>query len=178
MRKPSLVLALGAMALTVLACGGHSPAPQLPTAVKAASVGRAEAPTEARYSAEIQPATRVDLAFKVGGYVDSIVNVKGVESRPHLLQEGDAVREGTELAALRKADFSQKFEEAKAALAQALAAQEQAQVTFERTTRLVSAEVAPPAQLDAARTQRDSTAGRSGSRSATRRWAGSPWRRG
>ncbi|NBD08066.1 MULTISPECIES: efflux RND transporter periplasmic adaptor subunit [Corallococcus] len=149
----------GALAFTTLACGERALPPQEPTAVKVAVVGRAEAGSGARYSAEIQPATRVDLAFKVGGYVESIAKVRGVDGAPRLLQEGDAVREGMELVSLRKGDFQQKLAEAQAALSQARASEEQAQLHFDRTTKLVAGEVATPAQLDTARTQRDSAAG-------------------
>ncbi|MBU8896048.1 efflux RND transporter periplasmic adaptor subunit [Corallococcus sp. M34] len=152
-------LALGVMSLSLFACGGHAPPPQPPTAVKVATVERAGTGAQARYSAEIQPATRVDLAFKVGGYVESIAKVRDVEGKPRLVQAGDPVRAGMELATLRKTDYSQRLAEAQAALAQARAAAEQAELNFARTSKLVEGQVATPAQLDTARTQRDSAAG-------------------
>ncbi|NTX67129.1 efflux RND transporter periplasmic adaptor subunit [Myxococcus sp. CA051A] len=158
MRMSFQAFTLLGWALLGLACGRSQPPPAPPTAVRIATVGRAGTTANARFSAEIQPATRVDLAFKVGGYVESIAKVRDVDGRPRILQEGDNVREGTELAALRKTDYSQKLTEARAAFAQARAAQEQAQINFDRTTKLVDAEVQTPAQLDAARTQRDSAA--------------------
>ncbi|AKF85943.1 hypothetical protein MFUL124B02_19285 [Myxococcus fulvus 124B02] len=161
MRTSFLALTLALGALLGVACGRSPPPPAPPTAVRIATVGRAGTTADARFSAEIQPATRVDLAFKVGGYVESIAKVKDVDGRPRLIQEGDAVREGMELAALRKTDYSQKLTEARAALSQARAAEEQARINFERTTKLVAAEVSTPAQLDAARTQKDSAVGAS-----------------
>ncbi|QSQ16131.1 efflux RND transporter periplasmic adaptor subunit [Myxococcus landrumensis] len=158
MRMSLKALTLSAWALVGPGCGRNTPPPEQPTAVRVATVGRAGAPTDARFSAEIQPATRVDVAFKVGGYVESIAKVRDVDGRPRILQEGDAVREGMSLAALRTTDYSQKLTEARAGLAQARAAEEQARINFDRTTKLVNAEVATPAQLDAARTQRDSAA--------------------
>ncbi|WP_338866840.1 efflux RND transporter periplasmic adaptor subunit [Myxococcus stipitatus] len=158
MRMSLKALCLSAWALVGLACGRSAPPAEPPTAVRIATVGRAGAPADARFSAEIQPATRVDVAFKVGGYVESIAKVRDVDGHPRIIQEGDSVREGMELARLRTTDYAQKLTEARAALAQARAAEEQAQINFDRTTKLVSAEVATPAQLDAARTQRDSSA--------------------
>lgn len=158
MRMSLKALCLSAGALVGLACGRSAPPAEPPTAVRIATVGRAGAPADARFSAEIQPATRVDVAFKVGGYVESIAKVRDVDGHPRIIQEGDPVREGMELARLRTTDYAQKLTEARAALAQARAAEEQAQINFDRTTKLVSAEVATPAQLDAARTQRDSAA--------------------
>ncbi|WP_163997377.1 efflux RND transporter periplasmic adaptor subunit [Pyxidicoccus caerfyrddinensis] len=161
MWKKSQAAALAAVSVALFACGRTPPPPQPATAVKVATVGTAEARSDARFSAEIQPATRVELAFKVGGYVDSIARVRDADGAWRLVQEGDAVKEGMELAALRKTDFAQKLAEAQAALAQARAAEEQAQLNFDRTSKLVAAQVATPAQLDTARTQRDSAAGAS-----------------
>lgn len=161
MRTSLQALALVGWTLSGLACGTPAPAPAPSTAVRVSTVGLAGTTADARFSAEIQPATRVDLAFKVGGYVESITRVRGVDGQTHLIQEGDEVREGMELAALRKTDYLQKLTEAQAALAQARAAEEQAQINFDRTSKLVAAEVSTPAQLDAARTQRDSAAGAS-----------------
>jgi multidrug efflux system membrane fusion protein len=161
MWKKSQAAALAAVSVTLFACGRTPPPPQPATAVKVATVGTAEARSDARFSAEIQPATRVELAFKVGGYVDSIARVRDADGAWRLVQEGDAVKEGMELTALRKTDFAQKLAEAQAALAQARAAEEQAQLNFDRTSKLVAAQVATPAQLDTARTQRDSAAGAS-----------------
>ncbi|MBV8819898.1 MAG: hypothetical protein JO022_16160, partial [Acidobacteriaceae bacterium] len=75
-------------AMVITMCGCRSPAPveKPPTPVK---VVRVEARTEqssARYSANIEPETRVDAAFRVGGYVTDIAQVRG-----HILQEGDTV---------------------------------------------------------------------------------------
>lgn len=113
---------LAALALcTTLACAEKAPPPSQPTAVKVAAVERAGSTSGTRYSAQIEPATRVDLAFKVGGYVDAIAKTPGVDGKPRILQEGDGVRAGMELAAIRKTDYGQKLGEAQASLAQAKA---------------------------------------------------------
>ncbi|QSQ27267.1 efflux RND transporter periplasmic adaptor subunit [Pyxidicoccus parkwayensis] len=159
MSKPSQAAILAVASLILFACGRTPPPPQPATAVKVATVGTAETRSDARFSAEIQPATRVELAFKVGGYVDGIARVRDADGAWRLVQEGDTVKDGMELVTLRKTDFAQKLAEAQAALAQARATEEQAQINFDRTSKLVAQEVATPAQLDTARTQRDSAAG-------------------
>lgn len=127
------------------------------TAVKVATVDRAEPGAATRYSAQIEPATRVDLAFRVGGYVDTIARVPGVDHKLRILQEGDTVHAGTELASLRRTDYGQKVGEAQAAYAQAKAAAEQADLDFERATKLAAGGSVSPAEVDTGRIKRDSS---------------------
>ena len=54
---------------------------------------------EQRYSATIIPRTEVELAFKVGGYVDAIQQVRGVDGRMRDLQEGDRISAGSSVGA-------------------------------------------------------------------------------
>src|SRR4051812_45753478 len=81
-----------------------------------------------RYAGQINPATRLELSFKVGGYVDSIATVPGLDGKPRLLQEGDAVHAGMQLAAIRRTEHAQRRAEAQAALAQAQAGADQARL--------------------------------------------------
>src|SRR6478609_809598 len=110
--------------------------PPSPTAVKVATVDVAGSATGNRYSAQIVAATRDDLAFKVGGYVEKIAKAPGFDGKPRILQEGDAVRRSMDLASLRRTDYTQKLTEATAALAQARAGSEQARIDFERASKL------------------------------------------
>lgn len=125
-------------------------------AVKVAAVDRVASGTGTRYSAEIEPATRVDLAFKVGGYVEAIAKATGVDGKPRLLQEGDAVRENQELASLRKTDYAQKLDEARADYAQARATADQAQRDVARAQSLVQSGSVSNIELENARTKLDS----------------------
>jgi RND family efflux transporter MFP subunit len=121
------------------------------TVVKVRAVDSASDSSSARYSANFEPATRVDLAFKVGGYVDQIAHVRGVDGKARVLQEGDLVTRGTELASVRKSDYTQKLGEAKAALAEALAARDQAQLDADRAEHLATTNANSKADLDAAK---------------------------
>lgn len=131
-----------------------TPEPQ-PTAVKVALVEHATSAAGTHYSAQINPATRLDLSFRVGGYVDSVATVPGVDGKPRLLQEGDAVHAGMQLAAIRRTDYAQKLAEAQAAVSQAKVALDQAKLDFERTTKLAEHNAVSGAELDAARAKRD-----------------------
>ena len=95
----------------------------------------------ARYSAELQPFKQVDLAFKVGGYIQEILQVPGVDGQKRNVQEGDRIVKGTVLAQVREIDYVVKRNEAKAQLAEAQATREQvkaqlaeAQAARERAT--------------------------------------------
>lgn len=151
MRLPAALILLSA-------CRHDAIAPPLPTAVKVAVVEHAASAGSTHYSAQINPATRLDLSFKVGGYVDAVATVPGVDGKPRLLQDGDRVRSGMQLAAIRRTDYAQKLAEARAALAQAQAGLDQAELDFDRTTKLAEHSAVAGAELDAARTRRDGAA--------------------
>lgn len=140
--------------------GAASRRTKVPTAVRVRAVERSDGGGAARYSAVIAPASRVDVAFRVGGYVAGIARVRGVDGRWRLVQEGDHVTRGTELAWVRRADYKQKLAEAQAALAEATAAHEQAQLDFDRASRLSDTQSIPKAELDTARARLEATRAR------------------
>lgn len=101
----------------------------------------------ARYSGTVEPGTRVDLAFKVGGYVRELAQIKaGKETRK--IQEGDWVTKGTVLAVVRESDYEQRVTAANAALAEAVAAEKQAQIEFSRTEKLTASSAVAKAELE------------------------------
>lgn len=103
-----------------------------PTVVKveivSGGVGRADG---ARYSASIEPDVQVDLAFKVGGYVEEIASITGADGRRRLLQEGDRVTKGTVLARVRDGEYRDRVTEAKSVLTRAKADYERAAQLYE-----------------------------------------------
>jgi multidrug efflux system membrane fusion protein len=124
-------------------------------AVRVQSVAPAAAAAGNRYSAQVLAAARVDAAFRIGGYVDEVAPVKGADGRPRLLQEGDVVKKGMTLARLRQSDVEQKLAEAKAGVAEARAAREQAQLDNDRVQKLAEAKTMSAAEADAARIKLD-----------------------
>src|SRR5919204_2270756 len=91
------------IAITILAAaagaGCHraedNPPVKVPTPVRARVVAGPHERGATRYSATVEPAAKVDLSFKVGGYVREVAHAKGLARK---LQEGDWVTKGTVLA--------------------------------------------------------------------------------
>jgi multidrug efflux system membrane fusion protein len=138
---------LGTLCVALAECPGASaPVARVP-AVKVRALERASAATAARSSATVAPATRVDLAFRLGGYVEEIAQVKqGSGTRE--LQEGDRVTKGTVLARLRQQDYEQKLSEARAGVSEATAARAQAERDAERAQKLFKSGAISRAELD------------------------------
>jgi RND family efflux transporter MFP subunit len=124
-----------------------------------------------RYSATIRPAAPLDLAFKTGGYLRELLQVRGADGRLRSVQEGDWVAQSTVLARLREDDFSNKLKAAEsqvaeatatlntaqAQLAEAEAASKQAQRDLERATALLEANSLTRPEFDAAKTRYETT---------------------
>ena len=90
-----------------------------PTPVGVASVQMYESGSEIRYSANIVPYAQVDVAFKSGGYVETIRQVKGADGRTRDLQPGDRVSKSMVLAQVRQEDYVIKADQARTQLSQA-----------------------------------------------------------
>ena len=149
--------------------------------VKVASVQLNSAEHDERYSATIVPRTEVDLAFKVGGYVDALQQLRGIDGKMRDLQEGDRISAGQVLARVRQSDYQVKFKEAesqaseaqssvtvskaqyeealsgiassKAQLSEAEAASERARLDFERAQNLFATHSMTKPNYDAAKSQ-------------------------
>jgi RND family efflux transporter MFP subunit len=146
-------------------CDRSRPAPSPPTAVKVATVEQATPSALRHFTAQIKPAVRLDLAFKVGGYVESIAMTTGVDGRQRPVQDGDPVHEGMQLAALRRTDYTQKLAETQAALSQTYSSLQQAQLDLRRSKKLADNDAVAGAELDEARTRsRGAAAGLAGAK--------------
>jgi len=104
---------------TIVAGCGHKQVAKSVVPVRVAAVELNAASTEARYSATIIPRTQVELAFKVGGYVDALRKVRGVDGKMRDIQEGDRIGTGTVLARVRQSDYHVKFKEAESQASEA-----------------------------------------------------------
>jgi RND family efflux transporter MFP subunit len=152
-----------AIALTVLAlvaCKHDADPYKKPlVAVRVRLMEPASGQAATRYSANVEAFARVDLAFKVGGYVREIAQLRSDGVR-RTMQEGDDVRRGQVLARLREGDYLQKVAGAKAHLAEANAMAEQAKLESDRATKLVDLQVVARAQLDDAKARLDAASAR------------------
>lgn len=120
------------------------------------------------YSGNIEPLTRVDVLFKLGGYVEQIHTVQA-GGRTRLVQEGDLVTKDTVLVKLRQTDYTVKVDEAKSQLEQAKLAiaqteeavkgsralRDKAQLDWERASNLFAKQSLTKPDYDAARAQLD-----------------------
>ncbi len=130
--------------------------PRALTPVRTAQVQTISTGSETRYSANIVPNAQVDLAFKSGGYVVSIRQVRGADGRIRSLDTGDWVTRGTVLAVVRQQDYTDRREQAQSQLAHAQADYEHAKLTYDRTSNLYSAQSATKPEFDQAKSQYDS----------------------
>ena len=125
-----------AAALFLASCGKEKPLEPAIQTVRAGVVEQiqAEGASLERYSASIEPFAKVDLAFKSGGIVDGILQVRGADGRTRDVQAGDKVRNGAALAQVRPLDYQNSLDQAEARRAQSEAqlAQAQAQLAQAR----------------------------------------------
>jgi RND family efflux transporter MFP subunit len=126
------------------------------TSVRTSEVQTITAQAPVRYSATILPDAQVDLAFKSGGYVQSIRQVRGADGRLRAVDLGDWVSRGTILAVVRQKDFDDQRAQSKAQVDKAQADYEQASLHFNRTSNLYSTQSATRPEFDAAKAQQQS----------------------
>jgi len=87
--------------------------------VRAGMVEAIQPGPEEQYSVSIEPLEKVDLAFKSGGIIQGILQVRGADGRMRNVQAGDKVARNTELAQVRALDYQHALEQAEAQRAQA-----------------------------------------------------------
>ncbi len=135
---------------------------KLPPIVNAQKVTYLSPGTENIYSGVLAPATEVDLAFRVGGYIDYIGKRDG-----RVLQEGDFVHKGEVLARTKQDDANARVTEQQAALSEVVASDErsrinlsqgnveleQAREDFNRSSRLFEKDCITKPEFDAAKTK-------------------------
>jgi RND family efflux transporter MFP subunit len=153
---PRLMIGAAAGLAALTACG-QDPAFEKPlTPVTVQAVEQASIPVGTRYSVSLSPATQVDLAFKVGGYVKDIHQVRDPDGRSRILQAGDQVGQGAVLARLRESDYAVKLNQATSNEADARANFTQAKQDFERAQNLYNAQSLTKSDYDAAKARYDS----------------------
>jgi RND family efflux transporter MFP subunit len=154
-----------------------------PVAVKLKTVELSTPNRGVRYSANIEPQKQIELAFKVSGYVDRLMQARGVDGRLRDVQAGDRVAHGAELARVQPNEYAVKVKQAeaqtaeakssldsgkaqlaeahssvasgKAQLAEAATAREKARLDFERAKTLFASQSMTKTDYDAARAQFD-----------------------
>jgi RND family efflux transporter MFP subunit len=132
-------------------CSSHeqSPPQKAPIPVKVRAVSSAADVSLARYSGSLEPAVRVDMAFRVNGYVEMLGQVPGDGGKSRALEVGDFVKQGTILARVRSSDYSQKVATARAGIAEARSESKLADAELLRAQKLFETKAITKAELDA-----------------------------
>lgn len=166
----------------------QEPAKQKPIPVVVRTMEHSTSAGDVRSSADIKPSRQVDLAFRVGGYIQELLQVLGADGQRRDVQEDDRVTRGTTLARVRALDYVVKLhqakaqlaevqatqeqaraqlvevqaaqEQAKAQLAEAQAAQEQARLDFERTSHLLAQQSVTRPEYEASKARFETTQAR------------------
>jgi RND family efflux transporter MFP subunit len=142
--------------LVALAACARRPIAEKPlTPVEVMTVAGQQSSNGVRYSASVKPDWQLDLAFRVGGYVEDLS-----------AQEGDRVAKGKVLARIRQSDYAQKVAGARGQVAEAAAAVTKARGDFGRAEKLFAVSALTKPELDAARAQRDAAEARQASANA------------
>lgn len=136
MKTSKLILTL---TLLAIGCRQHETGTVVPVAVETAQPRRVDSAAGVRYSATIEPDTQIALAFRVGGYVDSV----------HV-EEGDRVTKGAVLANIRQSDYREKLGQAAASRSEAEAGLARSQKDLDRARALFAANALTKTELDAA----------------------------
>jgi len=154
---PCIVAITAGFALTFSACRDASSEPKPLLPVHVANVEMVRSDSAVRYSANIVPYAQVDLAFKSGGYVKNIPQVKGADGRSRNIDAGDRVAKGTVLAVVDQQDYKNKVQQANDQLARAQAEYNKAKLSFDRTAALYSSKSATKPDYDSAQANLEST---------------------
>jgi RND family efflux transporter MFP subunit len=125
------------------------PAPAV-TPVRVQAAAPAAGTRALRYAATLQPVIQINLAFKVGGYIDSVRQVRGLGGARRDIQQGDRVARGAVLAAVRQNDFKVQVGSAQSQLASAQAVLDKAQRDYARAQKLYAGQAMTRPDYDAA----------------------------
>jgi multidrug resistance efflux pump len=145
-------VAVSAILLLVAVLGAcrSKQAEKPPVPVKISAVELKATSSDTRYSATIIPRTQVELAFKVGGYVDALRQVRGVDGKMRDIQEGDRITAGMVLAQVRQSDYQVKFKEAESHASEARSGIDVSKAQYEEALSAISSSKAQLVEAEAA----------------------------
>lgn len=149
-RNHAVLLGSALFAAVAGACRDRELPPPVLTPVRVQAAAPAQGTSALRYAASLQPVTQVNVAFKVGGYIESVAQVRGIGGSRRDLQEGDRIARDSVLAVVRQSDFKVQVAAAQSQLASAQAVLEKAQRDYERAQKLYAANAMTRPDYDAA----------------------------
>jgi multidrug efflux system membrane fusion protein len=127
-----------------------------PRPVRVQSLTVAATPGNVRYSATVEAAEQVPLAFKATGYVDDLLRRRAADGRLRAVQAGDLVQKGTVLARVRDTEYREQVNRGRARVVESEVGLEKARLDLERAKTLFAAESLIKPDLDAAQAAFDS----------------------
>jgi RND family efflux transporter MFP subunit len=153
------ITALLIAALLMTGCVSHKPIEQPPQGVQVKRIDAISsiANEGPRFSALVTPDSEVQMAFRIPGYVVSLMQVRGADGRYRDIAEGDRVKRGAVLVRIRAAEYQDKEHQAAFQTAAAEATALKAKLDFERATRLYQTESLTKPEFDAAQAHYDAT---------------------
>lgn len=123
--------------LLLVGCDRKAPEPaEQWVPVRVEQAGSSGPGNAVRYSAVVTPKTQVNLAFKVGGYVESILQHPAPGGGEHPVTQGESVKAGVLMATLKDGEYRDKVKSAQADLDSAKAAKLKADKDFKRASAL------------------------------------------
>jgi RND family efflux transporter MFP subunit len=158
--RHAVTIGLIAAFWAVAGCSKKEPFEKPPIPVKVQTVADALPEGGLKYSATLAPREQVDLAFKVGGYVDDILKLPGPDGKVRDVQKGDRVEKSAILARIRDTDYQAKLNQANSSLVEAKASLQQASLEFERYERLFKADALSQNEFDRYKEKLDVTRAR------------------
>jgi multidrug efflux system membrane fusion protein len=142
------------VALCCASCSKEQPYQKPITPVRVQAVLTETPEAGPKYSGSIEPASLVNVAFRLGGYVSQIMTVSDGGST-RLVYEGDVVPKGATLVRLREDDYKVKVAEAESQLKQAQAGLDKARLDFDRADALFKKQSLTKSDMDGAKAQLD-----------------------
>ncbi|MFZ2060017.1 MAG: efflux RND transporter periplasmic adaptor subunit [Candidatus Binatus sp.] len=157
-KRPGRLLAFVLLiaVIAMFGCAHKEPAAPESIPVTVQTVATASGAAGGAYSANIIADTQVDVAFKVNGYVQSILQVKAADGKLRNVQAGDHVMSGTVLAVVKDDTYRNSLAKAQAELQNSRASLSKAKADFTRYTHLLEQRVVSKADYDASKQQYES----------------------
>lgn len=141
---------LALLVLLLPACSRDKAVEPPPTPVRILAVAAGSADSRLKYTASFVPKAQVEMAFKVGGYVEDILQVNGPDGKPRDVQPGDRVAAGALLARVRVSDYAAQSNQARGALNEAQAQLRQAELDYQRASELLKGGYIAKSEFDRA----------------------------
>jgi RND family efflux transporter MFP subunit len=148
-----------AVVLVAGACRREAAPTRAPTPVRVQPVGTESTSAGLGYSASIEPYAQVALDWKVGGYVEAILRVRGADGRMRDVQDGDPIAKGTVLARIDDRQYRDQVRAAAGQLAEARAKLVQSRAQWQRSSALWKTQSITAPDYDRARKDFDAAQG-------------------